>query len=882
ALANRRGTYKASFQYSTQMLPNWVREADVALVIRPYREHERLVMDQGLAAGLPMGVYLDDDFLALHEYGPPFDYMAPGTLGRRNLVEILERADAVWVTSRFIAESVRPLNRRIVPHQGTVPHEWLPADVPSRDPQRARRIGCVGTSFREEELRALWEALVRLSREYGTRLEFEFWGLDVSSLPALAAPVRQVPYETSYFRFMLRLQEADFDILVTPLFDRPRARLAKAPSKYFQVAAAGALGVFSRVPPYERLPEGLTCLKAENTVSEWYRVLREAVEMPAERFDLMRRRTLAHVREEFTETAEIDLHEAAWRATEFHAKTRAARDADGRPRVVYALGMADGELDVRLLRWLDVAQQYAVAPLVLLRRGLELTAAGRRLLERLVEDGVPYEVVPLDALDGRLRVLAPGGERERHELQALLERVSPALVHTLGVLPLVGQVSASLGLPHVASLYAVPDEASWHEAPGSHRVVNHSDSLRYAARWREWLGSEKFCAREPVPQASIDLGLRRHLETLGADPPPRSAGSTRIVVAAPFREGGGQLEAIGAATALKRRGLACELLLCGNTEPDPDYLQRCRQRIEIAGLSAHVALHGAVHDWLPPLENADLVLSPATWGDFPLAMKDAMAIGVLVVATPVGGVPEIVLDGVSGILCADGSAEAIADALARAIALSPDERRRIVEQARRVARSEFHPQRAASDLLDMYIRAIDLARGTRSRPQGRPAAAPDRRSQPRVAERVDQPAHPPASHVELRHALTYRLVPRDRSWHGLDVLVGTHQRTASGRLDLALLSPAGDVLRTACVDLATARDNDWLAFTFAPIHNAAGRPFLLRFSLANPGPDTRLSLYDLAPLPTRLTTRALRRLHPPATRDSLYCRLRYAHREDVD
>jgi hypothetical protein len=119
-------------------------------------------------------------------------------------------------------------------------------------------------------------------------------------------------------------------------------------------------------------------------------------------------------------------------------------------------------------------------------------------------------------------------------------------------------------------------------------------------------------------------------------------------------------------------------------------------------------------------------------------------------------------------------------------------------------------------------------------------------------------------------------VPRHPDWHGVDVLVGTHQRRASGRLELTVASATGNVVRTATVDLAAARDNEWLRFEFAPIANAADCPFVLRFSLANPGPRTKLSLYDLAPDVSALAPRALRRLGLSPPRASLYCRTRYA------
>ncbi|MBD0330424.1 MAG: glycosyltransferase, partial [Thermoleophilia bacterium] len=51
--------------------------------------------------------------------------------------------------------------------------------------------------------------------------------------------------------------------------------------------------------------------------------------------------------------------------------------------------------------------------------------------------------------------------------------------------------------------------------------------------------------------------------------------------------------------------------------------------------------------------------------NFPHAAVEALAAGTPVVATPVGGVPEIVRDGENGLLVEPGSVDALADALRR-------------------------------------------------------------------------------------------------------------------------------------------------------------------------------------------------------------------------
>ena len=336
--AYRRGLAKSYYQPLFQIGPNWERDADLLLLVRTVMEAGGRLAREATAAGIPTAYYLDDDLLHLYEYGPPFDVMAPGTPRHANLLDQLSHVDAVWATSPVIAESVRPHNPRIVPHNGSVPEEWLPAELPPRG--RPVRIGYVGGGYRLDEFRVIWAALERLSSELGDELVFEFWGLDASGLPALASPIVTRPFCHGYQEFVDRLVRARFDVLLTPLLDQPRQRLAKSPSKYYQTAVAGALGIFSDVPPYAMLPHGLTCLKAANDPDSWLAALREAVTMPPERFDRLRRAMVEHVRREYTERAQIHLHEAAVRATEFHAATRERRGEDGRPRVAFAAGMA--------------------------------------------------------------------------------------------------------------------------------------------------------------------------------------------------------------------------------------------------------------------------------------------------------------------------------------------------------------------------------------------------------------------------------------------------------------------------------------------------------------------------------------------------------------
>jgi N-acetyl-alpha-D-glucosaminyl L-malate synthase BshA len=85
-----------------------------------------------------------------------------------------------------------------------------------------------------------------------------------------------------------------------------------------------------------------------------------------------------------------------------------------------------------------------------------------------------------------------------------------------------------------------------------------------------------------------------------------------------------------------------------------------RRAIE-EGLAADVTFVGEQYDLVPWLSAADLFLLPSAQESFGLAALEAMACEVPVVASRVGGLPEIIEDGVSGFLCPPGAVEMMAE-----------------------------------------------------------------------------------------------------------------------------------------------------------------------------------------------------------------------------
>ena len=105
----------------------------------------------------------------------------------------------------------------------------------------------------------------------------------------------------------------------------------------------------------------------------------------------------------------------------------------------------------------------------------------------------------------------------------------------------------------------------------------------------------------------------------------------------------------------------------------------------------------------------DVFVLPSLSEGIPMALLEAMAIGTPVVATRVGGIPEVVEDGVTGVLVAPGDDAARAEACLE-LARHRDRARRLALAAGRRVSEDFSRERCGRALLDTYR---DVVRGAR-------------------------------------------------------------------------------------------------------------------------------------------------------------------------
>ncbi len=98
------------------------------------------------------------------------------------------------------------------------------------------------------------------------------------------------------------------------------------------------------------------------------------------------------------------------------------------------------------------------------------------------------------------------------------------------------------------------------------------------------------------------------------------------------------------------------------------------------GLGERFRFLGHRRDALALLTAADIVVLPSHQEGLPVVLMEATSVGAVIVATTVGGVPQVITDGVNGLLVPPGDPEALVDALER-LSGDPGLRHRLGEAA---------------------------------------------------------------------------------------------------------------------------------------------------------------------------------------------------------
>jgi glycosyltransferase involved in cell wall biosynthesis len=244
-----------------------------------------------------------------------------------------------------------------------------------------------------------------------------------------------------------------------------------------------------------------------------------------------------------------------------------------------------------------------------------------------------------------------------------------------------------------------------------HLIARLSDAFIAVSR----AGERSMIEAEGIPEDAI-VYVPNGIAPLPPGDGPRLRRDLGIEAGAPVIGSVGHLRAekaydvlIEAAAALRDRHPGLRVLIAGEG-PERESLEALRSKL---GLEGTVLMPGPRDDVADVLAAIDVAVCCSDFEGGPLSVMEYMAAGRPVVATRVGGLPELVRDGETGVLVDPRDPDALADA-AGSLLGDPALRERLGERGREVQRAEYDIDVWAGRLERLYADLLS-GRGTDDR-----------------------------------------------------------------------------------------------------------------------------------------------------------------------
>ena len=304
----------------------------------------------------------------------------------------------------------------------------------------------------------------------------------------------------------------------------------------------------------------------------------------------------------------------------------------------------------------------------------------------------PWWVGPHTRDPAMLRRFADGLAQRVEALTELIGGEDPDLVFTNTLAVVEGALAARrAGRPHIWYAHEMPGRT-----PGLEPIVDWRRLValveQLSARVVAVSQSARSTLLQYAPEARVQVvhsGLPGVRALAPAEAKRRQLGLGKqdpvVCFAGMLIPAKGVLDLARAAPVVLARHPGAKFLVAG---PDGGQLPELRHELHRAGVARAFRILGYRPDVLEIMSCSDVLALPSVADSFPLAVLEAMAVGLPVVATRSGGAAELIIDGATGVLVPVGEPAALGAAIAELLA-DPDKRRAMGERAALRARTFF-------------------------------------------------------------------------------------------------------------------------------------------------------------------------------------------------
>jgi glycosyltransferase involved in cell wall biosynthesis len=333
---------------------------------------------------------------------------------------------------------------------------------------------------------------------------------------------------------------------------------------------------------------------------------------------------------------------------------------------------------------------------------------GAREAREIEYRGVHLHYLPGQASLGNLTL----HRGDRRTLARALDRLRPDIVHGHGTDAYASAV-VDTAWPQVVTVHGILYKEvvlyrglkglvrRWALSGLERRVLQRSRHILIIARYVQeaiapWTRATFHQVANPVDRARFDL--------------PATDDGRTILSVATVQQRKGQMVLVEALAQVREQAPDARLVLLGKVV-EPEYEAALKRRVDELGLQGAVHIGGFVSDEVrdQALQECAVFSLASLEESSPVSIAEAMTLGKPVVATRVGGVPDLVAEGRTGYLTDHGDVAGTAEALLRILG-DAGHRRTLGEAGAARARADFHPEAVARQTVAVYEQIIEEAR----------------------------------------------------------------------------------------------------------------------------------------------------------------------------
>jgi len=153
---------------------------------------------------------------------------------------------------------------------------------------------------------------------------------------------------------------------------------------------------------------------------------------------------------------------------------------------------------------------------------------------------------------------------------------------------------------------------------------------------------------------------------------------------------------------LKKKYRDIKLLVLGEGK-DKNKLE---VQIRDFNLEKNIFLLGRKENVSDHLNASDVFVMPSLWEGLPLALLEAMICGLPVVATNVGGVPEVITDGKNGFLVEPKNSLILAKKIEYLLNLEPERRKKMGLEGKKIVEEKFSLEKMVKNYENLYEESL--------------------------------------------------------------------------------------------------------------------------------------------------------------------------------